>query len=392
MSENILRLGGGHFKRFVCRFTEGLNKPAVKFIMELLCGLLFTPDLILTHVASHVPQRARLSAVAKRLRRQLGNRRWSSRELWFNYLRWLKTRLQIDNLFILDLTDLAKPYARKMEHLAWVRDGDKERLVPGYWCVELYVLDKHGYIWPVILWPYSVEAEGQLSQNDQILKLLSAVDGRFGEGFGIYVCDCGFDGLSFIEPFLASKRHFIIRQRGDRTVVLNNGVHMIMADMVEHLFAQSRDWLVYRKVHLPSVSKALYVVAYHEKGYSRPMILLTDMVVENTELALQIRNRYVCRWDCESTIEFLKSQMGLERFAVRRYRHIQRLVFLAGLAMGFLSYLLAYGRAMRQRVDDKLRYSRRPKRLWFYRVTIALRDALAKHATQALLCWHCHPP
>lgn len=53
----------------------------------------------------------------------------------------------------------------------------------------------------------------------------------------------------------------------------------------------------------------------------------------------------------------------MECFAVRRYRHIQRLVFMAGLAMGFLSPLLAYGRSIRQRVGDKLCY-RQPKRLW----------------------------
>ena len=71
------------------------------------------------------------------------------------------------------------------------------------------------------------------------------------------------------------------------------------------------------------------------------MILLTDMVVENRDLALQVRNRYARRWaGCETSVEFLKSQIGPERFAVRKYKSMQRLIFFAGLAMAFLSYLL----------------------------------------------------
>jgi hypothetical protein len=292
-----------------------------------------------------------------------------------------------------DLSDLAKPYAKKMENLALVRDADKDQLVPGYWCAEVYALDKQDIIWLLILWPYSLEAEGQLSENQQILMVLSMLDEYFGQGFGIYVIDRGGDRINLIEAFLACKRHFIIRQRGDRTVILDNGVHIILRDLVEHLFADSGDWLVYRKVYLPGVEKALYIVAYQSKGYDEPVILLTDMVVENQYLAVQMRNRYSRRWaGCESSVEFLKSQIGLERFAVRRYHSMQRLVFLAALAMGFLSYLLSRCRRIRQKVDDALRYCRRPKSLWFYRVVIALRDAFNRRAQMSLLSWCRLPP
>jgi hypothetical protein len=68
--------------------------------------------------------------------------------------------------------------------------------------MEVYCLDKEGIIWPVILWPYSLEADGQLSENAQVLEILRRLDEHFGEGFGIYVCDRGFDRLSLIEPYM----------------------------------------------------------------------------------------------------------------------------------------------------------------------------------------------
>jgi len=144
-------------------------------------------------------------------------------------------------------------------------------------------------------------------------------------------------------------------------------------------------------VYLPDGQKPLYVVAYRARGYNEPVILLTDMVAETFELALQIRNRFARRWDCETSIEFLKSKIGLERFAVRRYQSMQGLIFLASLAMGFLSFLQSRCKDIRQRIEDKLRYCREPKSFWFYRLVIALRDALSSRAVMSLSAW-CRPP
>lgn len=391
MSSSILQSGGRVFQKFIASLTEHLPKPTGKFIADLLCGILFSDDLILTNVASKIPHNSRITAIAKRLRRHLASVRFIPKAVLFAYLAVVRRRIDRDSLFIVDLTDIAKPYAKRMENIAVVRDGDKGQLVKGYWCFEAYVLDKQKIIWPVLLWPYSLEAQGQLSENDQILRLLSLLDEFFGKGFGVYVFDRGFDRVNLIEPFLASKRHFIIRQRGDRMVVLANGVHIILGDLVEHLFAQTGSWLVYTRLYLPNVRKPLYVVACQSRGYDKPLILLSDMIAENFELALRIRSRYSQRWDCETSIQFLKSKMGLERFAVRRYRSMQRLVFLASLAMGFLSFLQSRCKNIRQRINDHLRYCREPKGFWFYRLLIALNDAFCRRATTSLSAW-CKPP
>lgn len=392
MNDNILSASGRTFHKFIAYLTDQLPKPKSKFISQILCGVLFSENLILTNIASKVPHPSRLTAIAKRFRRQLADSQSFLKVVLFNYLCLARRRLDVDSLFIVDLSDIAKPYAKKMENLSLVRDGDKGCLVTGYWCMEVYCRDKDGIIWPLMLWPYSLEAEGQLSENAQILSILSQLDEHFGEGFGIWVFDRGFDRLNLIEPFLASKRYFIIRQRGDRMVVLDNGVHIILRDLVEHLFAQSRSRLVYKKVYLPDIDKPLYVVAYQRQGYERPIILLTDMVVENRDLALGVRNRYAKRWaGCETSVQFLKSRIGLERFAVRRYERMQGLIFLASLAMGFLSFLQSRCKDIRRRIEDKLRYCREPKSFWFYRLVIVLRDSLSNRAKMTLSAW-CRPP
>jgi len=98
----------------------------------MLCGIIFSGNLILTNIASKVPHPSRLTDIAKRFRRHLADGISFLKPLWFNYLSLAHRKLDIDSLFIVDLSDIAKPYAKKMENLALVRDGDKGCLVTGY--------------------------------------------------------------------------------------------------------------------------------------------------------------------------------------------------------------------------------------------------------------------
>lgn len=136
MNNNILSTSGKAFKKFISNLTEKLPRTKAKFITDLLCGILFSDDLILTHIASKLPHPSRLTAIAKRFRRQLADSQAFLEQLLFNYLSVARARLDVDSLFIADLTDLAKPYAKKMENIALVRDGDNGCLVSGYWCME----------------------------------------------------------------------------------------------------------------------------------------------------------------------------------------------------------------------------------------------------------------
>ena len=150
MNDNIISTSGKAFQKFTSRLTQQLTKPKTKFIRQLLCGVLFSNNLILTNIASKVPCLGRLTAIAKRFRRQLADSKSYLKQLWSNYPSLVRRRLDIDSLFIVDLSDLAKPYAKKMENLALVRDGDKGCLVTGYWCMEVYCLDRDGIIWQLV--------------------------------------------------------------------------------------------------------------------------------------------------------------------------------------------------------------------------------------------------
>ena len=96
MNNNIISSGGRVFQRFLSQLTTDLTKPNAKFIREFLCGVLFSDNLVLTNIAAKVPCASKLTAIAKRFRRQLAARRAYLEKLRSNYLSLLHRR--VDNL------------------------------------------------------------------------------------------------------------------------------------------------------------------------------------------------------------------------------------------------------------------------------------------------------
>ena len=72
----------------------------------------------------------------------------------------------------------------------------------------------------------------------------------------------------------------------------------------------------------------------------KPMMLLTNLPVENLKDAKRILRFYIRRWECEEAIRFLKSQVNLEKIRTFRWSAIRRLVLLAVLVMIYLGWLL----------------------------------------------------
>ena len=109
------------------------------------------------------------------------------------------------------------------------------------------------------------------------------------------------------------------------------------------------------------------------------MILLTTMVVENAQQAKQIVWYYRQRWACEEDSQFLKSRVGLERFRIRRYEAIQRLMILAMLAMGFLTWILLRTKLLAKGLFQFTSRFRKTTEFVYYRLLDGLQEFARLH-------------
>jgi hypothetical protein len=251
----------------------------------------------------------------------------------------------------LDLSDVHKAYAKKMDHLAKVWDGSKGEPGTGYWLVEVIGADVEGeYLVPLYSELYSHKAEGFESENEQILTAVRTVNGQT-KGKGIWAMDRGCDRGILVDELTELRQRFVIRVKGNRNFLDEHGRERTIQSLVRSVrFDESYKVSVDRegskedikvdlgtrkKVFLDGIELRVVVV----KGFGRePMVLMTNV----DKSAREILEIYLTRWKCEESFRFLKQEYHLEDVRVRRYQSIRNTVALLHAVFYFVSVHLGY--------------------------------------------------
>jgi hypothetical protein len=364
---------------YINPIIQKADKPRKKFLRQSIGAILVLGSLLVTEFSRFIHDDCSyIFYRMKCLLNHLVSPRGDLTDALRAYRESVLTYIQPDTPITVDPTDIAKPRARKMKYLAQIRNGSEDRLVNGYWCVEVYAHLKKKRIFPLTLGVYSIDDPAVDSQSLQIARTVKAVNKAL-KGEGIWIADRGFDGLNVYETLFPLNCNFVVRQCEDRCVCTPNGVRIIERDLVERLRQRRAQEnlpnnIIFSKVYLSDNPRPLYMVASWQPGKEGPLILLTTMVVENTEQAKQIIWYYKQRWVCEEAGQFLKSRVGLERFRICRYETIQRLAILAMFAMGFLSWILIRRYQMSKRFYLFTSRFRKTTKFVYYRLLDGLQE------------------
>jgi hypothetical protein len=307
-----------------------------------------------------------------------------------------------------DLSDLSKKYAKKMEQLDWVRDADESSrrkadvVGPGYWLFESYTFgwDEQTPI-PLVNFVYSLKGGAFRSENAALEHGFHRIREATG-GQGVLVIDRRGDAGFVLELLEALRMTFCTRLRGDRT--LYDGDGRPLGDVVQvarglplggRLVLKRRkrrrtlklevDY-GYRRVHVAGVKQPLYLVAARGRFENVDRAdtegwwyLLTSEPVLTAADAERVLRWYRLRWKAEEAVEFLKRDLGLEEVRLLRFRRIRRLVqiafwvmallveVMAGLAESTLKKLYRLGQVLRTVAADFILYRIRRALAAFFR-------------------------
>jgi len=356
--EALMESLSSNLNDFLEKTNKNLSLPSQKFLRDGFIGLIRAGQPIVCQMARHLPnQRTKFLSRLDRLEGHLvedsnfdDQLKETSQEVWLPYFK-------DDTPIIVDLSDLAKPYARKMDYLAIVRDGSTGELVNGYWLLEAYASISHKNPVPIMLEPFSHEEPASPGQNPVVLKAIHKIF-ELTNGRGVMVVDRGFDSGIMFEDWLDNKYHFVVRLVGKRHLLRFSGGQWvpiqsrILAEQTPtpHYFSKAvrrHGKVVFRlsqvgwaKVRLFGREEDLTLVVSRIAGEDKPLMLLTNLPVENVDDARRILRYYIRRWECEEAIRFLKSQVHLERVRTFRWSAICRLVLLASLVMMYLGWIL----------------------------------------------------
>lgn len=358
--------------RFSGELSTGLPKVTRRFVAEMVFGIQARGSVRLTEVGRALGERISLKKTEERLSRQLG-RRGLERQLQRRLIEQASGRIEDDTLLVLDLSDVTKKYAEKMENLGRVRDGSEKELAWGYWTLNIVGANSKGTkLVPLYGRLFSHVVEGHESENIEIRDAIDEVAEVVGKR-GIWVMDRGGDRGYLFKYLLSSKHRFMIRVRADRGLRTTQGrasaldlarscPMLFNETMVKEEAGQERQVHLacgLRKVRLPDRREELTLVVV--KGFGQePLMILTNLPVRRSRKSIwHVVQSYITRWRIEDVIRFVKQSYRLEDMRCLTYHRLQALMALVTAAAYFAAVYLGLRMKLRVLAGHVLRASKR---------------------------------
>ena len=347
-----------HLEAFSGRLSATLSKPARRFVGEALYGIAARGSIRLSEIARSLDEPIALIKTETRLSRNLARPELAA--VGDAVLAEGARRIGERTLLILDLSDIAKPYAEKMEHLARVRDGSEGAIADGYWLAHVVgVENEDNAIVPLYASLWSQKAPAFVSENEEVLTAIRSVAAAC-HGRGVWVIDRGGDRGEIYAPLIGEGHDFIVRNKGDRHLLVGHSPAGTAKAATEdlaascpmyfatHIVREERGSEVshrldygFRPVRLPNhAHKKLWLVVVRGLG-ENPLMLLTNIGMKRNRKTLWWAVcAYLTRWRIEETIRFIKQSYDLEDIRVLTYQRLRNMVVLVNAVAFFTANVI----------------------------------------------------
>jgi len=349
--------------KFSTELCEGLSRPLEKFVGQMLFGIQAGQDVKLSNIARSLKEEIPLIKTEDRLSRNLRAVELEA-ELTPQLAKMASERVGGNTVLCLDLSDIRKEYAQKMEYLAPVHDGSTGEVHAGYWLCDITGAEVNGSeIVPVYQKLYSAEAKDFTSENVEVLAGVDLVRAHT-QGRGIWAVDRGGDRKKLLEPLLDRQERFVIRSTGKRFVVDRKKIKRSVAELgarcrlrhqariIQIQDGQEKTYDLHygvERIRLVGRDEQLHLVVISGFG-EEPMLLLTNALegARDSQSLWWIAQIYLTRWKIEETFRFIKQSYNLEDIRVMKYQRLKNLVVLVTAAAYFAATFL--GQKMKLRI------------------------------------------
>jgi len=338
---------------FSGELSKGLPKTAGRFVREMLYGIQASQSVVLTKIGRMLEESVSIKKVEERLSRQL-MRRGLSQVLQGHLLKLASRLIDKEKLLILDLSDIRKKYAKKMQYLSGVHDGSENEVGNGYWLCKVVATDIEGStIVPLMGQLYSITAPGFISENKEILEAIGMVSDAVGKR-GIWVIDRGGDRRNLLEPMLNGRHRFLIRLIGHRHLICGK-TRKLANEVAKDCSCPYAETIVkvedgkekvyhiefgYRDVGLPGREEKLRLLVVRGFGEDPMMLLTTEPLRRSRKVLWRLVRAYIRRWAVEETIRYIKQSYDLEDIRVMNYQGLQNMIPLVCAAAYFAAVVL----------------------------------------------------
>jgi hypothetical protein len=271
-------------------------------------------------------------------------------------------------------------------------------LVNGYWCFGVYHWQpEQNCLAPLMLRPWSTRQPLFRSENDLMDRwfwtLRQATAGR-----GIWLIDRGGDRPEIFRSLLRVQPRWIVRLREDRPLIGPDGSLQSAGHWADWALAncphrgQAATLPVYlpvADVPQPEGRRKLWLLAptygFIRNGKPDRWVLLTCGRIDQHAGPRQLRHEFAFRWRAEDGKRLLGQIWHVERFMVRSFLALDRLLWCVCLAGGFVAMLTRQEPKLCRQMESEVLYLDKDCTIPGYRLTRGIHAAAIRAAGMPML-------
>jgi hypothetical protein len=310
-------------------------------------------------------------ALAKRFYRFVANERFDQRTLLkglYGIAQRAVSRYPRPHLVVaIDPVNFEKPYTEALEGVSTVLKSTppgpkgEKRLTPGYPAITATIVNLPEPVITYANW-FSYKTADFISENREIYRALRITRALFPTTPLRFVGDAGLDDQKIFAQVAAVNSQFIFRvKHADRLVEVYNdrlqrwegpehlnelaasvpwSLHLAVAFHHAHKTRRVTVSLGWLPLRLSDTHQRLWALVAYDPDYDRQIILLTNIPIENAQIAEQIYTQWRCRPRIEHTYRFDQEQgLDVEDMRVQTLERMRRVFVLVLLAALFVYYL-----------------------------------------------------
>lgn len=396
--------------------TKELSLPAKKNFVDIFQGVLVAKDTSLKKISEQIlPKKHKYRNHQITTKEVITNEHRISKSLMINdYAKLNENILKIgSNLafsdhvdILIDKSDLAKPYAKKMENLKSIADGsDNYKVKNGFETTNFMMKTKQHNNYML----YSeVQDPNEMTQKEKEHLIINKLDIVFSDKKRLYIGDSGYSGETNIYQFLLNDDTFILRLKSNRTMdICESEEFDYTAEILGQLQSKWNLQTIATSVNYNGkcgTAKISMITGYLEKvkqeltfiiitsTIGSPMILVTNLNCNDLLDARKIYFKYLSRWKIEQSFKFMKEQYKLEKFHVRSFQSIQNIYKLVNIIFNYFTFLLKRKNSllMKYLIDISLNINfKKDVKFKYYRIADGIKNTFTKsnkNLSECILC------
>ncbi len=335
------------FKAQVNKFSGILSKKLPKtkqrLFREMLYGIQASKDIKLSNIGRALQEPIALIKTEDRLSRNMDDMDYSD-HINSEVLRLAKRHVTDNMVIAIDPGDVCKPYAKEMEHLCNIYDGDRKTPAQGYHLIQVTAANlEHNKVVPLHCELYST-ADGQVRNNaEKIKEVIVKVKEVIGKS-GVWAIDREGDSKEIINHFLENELTFVTRLK-ERDLQFDGNLMRVVSSKRLHKHVtkkyksklvcirdgrESEQMLTYSTttVAIPDMPGVWFNAVIIEGWGEVPMVLLTNLKVDpaNPLTLVRVMECYLTRWKCEECYRYIKQSYNTEDVRVRSYNGLRNTI------------------------------------------------------------------